>query len=174
MPPRSPPTTFGLIVDLVRLLLISGRPGAGKSTFCHWLEGNRGYTHVEADRDRGKWLALVGDPNPQKLITKLRTLGTDVAFEVGYAPDLLPGIERLSAEGVEIWWFDGDPEAAWQNFQNRDGPVSQNDFHAQVALIDAGRLHIDRTYQGRILQVVGPGPTSLAPEKMWELCQLDR
>ncbi len=155
------------------LLLISGRPGAGKSTFCRWLEANRGYAHVEADRDSGKWLGLLGAEEPSALIEELVRYGTDVAFEVGYAPDLIPGVERASKAGVEIWWFDGDPEAAKENFVNRDEPIPLPEFDAQVALIEQGRAMIEATYEGRILDVVRPGPDNAAPEDILAWCRLD-
>ena len=72
---------------VMHLLLISGQPGAGKSTYCQWLSEKHGYVHVETDAEWRAWGPLLTDPEFRSAVeirNRLRQLGPNVAFEWGF------------------------------------------------------------------------------------------
>lgn len=80
-------------------LLVSGIPGAGKSTFARWLGVEYSFHHVDIDFDRypdaSAWLKM-----PR------------VVVDWGFPPNCLPFVRDLVANGFSHWWFDGDRQAA--------------------------------------------------------------
>ncbi len=59
-PPRISPapirwTTWRLRLRLMALVLLSGRPGAGKTEFGKWVAAERGHVHIETDAEWSTW-----------------------------------------------------------------------------------------------------------------------
>jgi hypothetical protein len=79
------------------LILLSGRPGAGKTEFGNWLSERHRYIHVETDRHWGTWERLVCVQDLNEAVAthnQVRSLGPDVIIEWGFKPRLL-GCVRL-------------------------------------------------------------------------------
>jgi hypothetical protein len=152
------------------LLLISGRPGTGKSEFCRWLAENRGFTHIEVDSDPDRWGRYLEQGTlavARELSRDLRrSVGRDVAFEWGFPPGMLDRVGLLRKVGFEPWWFDGDPVAARQGYEHRQGPINPADHESQLEAIRKSWKAIEREFDGRIIQNVSPGPTYLPPEEV--------
>ena len=123
------------------MLLISGQPGAGKSSFCRWLANQHGYVHVETDVEWAQWGPYLGASDlasARDARNQIRLLGPDVAFEWGFSPELLPRVKQLAMMGLERWWFRAD-ELAYQ---------------AQIARIEGNWSRIEAVYRDRILDVL--------------------
>jgi hypothetical protein len=155
----------------VTLLLISGRPGAGKSRFCQWLATDRGFVHIETDLPTqwAKWSRFLGGctlASAKELSRDLRRINRDVAFEWGFAPDAIDCIGLFRKAGFEPWWFDGDDEAAWQGYQQREGPVNPEAYELQVERIQKSWKAIEREFRGPIIQNVSAGPIYLPSEEV--------
>lgn len=151
------------------LLLLSGRPGAGKSEVATWLATHQGFHAVEFDRDYAAWDSLLTDGTKASAVevaTRMRSIGDRVVFEWGFPPRLLPRIGQLRDAGFIPWWFDGDDDALWQSYVRRRGNNSQlrANYEGQVAAIKAKRRAIAAAYRSQTINTVGPGPTYLPPE----------
>jgi hypothetical protein len=69
------------------LVLLSGRPGAGKTGFASWLAGRRGFVYVETDAEWGIWGPLVCVQSLEAaFVTRnlARALGPNVVIEWGF------------------------------------------------------------------------------------------
>jgi hypothetical protein len=77
---------------------------------------------------------------------------------------MLDRVGLLRKVGFEPWWFDGDPEAARQGYEQRKGPVDPAAHQAQVEGIQRRWRAIEREFEGRIIENVSPGPTYQAVE----------
>jgi hypothetical protein len=75
----------------------------------------------------------------------------------GFPPDptCIAKIRDLQAAGVDPWWFDGDRDAAFQNFQRRPGhPGTVQDWDRQLQKIEAVWPELVRLYGDRRVEVV--------------------
>ena len=123
------------------LLLLSGRPGAGKTEVGNWLAEHRGFTHIETDVEWKTWgLLLCGSQSPEgaaDMVAKARALGPKVIIEWGFKVDLLGCVRQLRDAGFDAWWLDGDEEAARQGYVKRQGdsPGVMNAYWAQANAI---------------------------------------
>ena len=153
------------------LLLISGQPGAGKSTFCRWLAEEHGYIHVETDVDWGTWgpfLTAEDLASARQVRNKIRGLGPDVAFEWGFSPELLPRVRQLSMMGLQKWWFRADEPRARLQYEEREGDVSMTAYVVQSAKIVEHWPRIATTYKDRILDVLNADGTRMAQEEIYD------
>ena len=74
------------------LVLLSGRPGAGKTEFGKWVAAERGYVHIETDAEWSTWaqpLCVHSDEQAVVARNRVRALGPNVTIEWGFAVQLL-------------------------------------------------------------------------------------
>jgi hypothetical protein len=160
----------------VKPILLSGRPGAGKSAFAEWLKTDRGFERIETDGEHQgtKWWQLInGAQTPAgaaALHAEAQALGAKVVIEWGFPPDppVLAIVTNIGDAGFDTWWLDGDKQATFQGFVN-----SRSGTHSPEQLIQAIKNYwvqtekIDRAWpdlasfygEGRIIHAVAPGPT---------------
>jgi hypothetical protein len=106
------------------LVLLSGRPGAGKTAFSSWLAAQRGFVHVETDAEWSKWGPLVCVQSPEAAVATrnlARALGPNVVIEWGFKVAHLGCVRQLRAAGFDAWWLDGEEAAARQSYISRQG-----------------------------------------------------
>ena len=152
------------------VLLVSGLPGAGKSTFASWLAGHRGYVAIDTDK-QPEWfarLAVNDRTEAETTFELLRTMGEDVVVEWGFLPKALGSVRLLRDAGVEAWWFTGDLAATRASFQRRTGgtDVAMRMYEAQLSRIEAALPRIEEFYGERIVRTVAEGPTFERPESL--------
>jgi hypothetical protein len=97
-----------------QLVLISGIPGTGKSSFAQWLQVNHGFVHYDVDAENGQL------PSVEWILQQNR-LVVDWGFPAN-EPSLSVCTSRIQswiAGGVNHWWFDGDRAAALRSFLSR-------------------------------------------------------
>ena len=142
------------------LLLISGVPATGKSTFARWLAENRGFLVADVERDglarlglQSEWDQAVSHGRQAGLVAALHALHRPVALDWGYPPSRLPFVEALCSAGVDAWWFDGDRAAARRNFIDR-GTVTVDALDQHMANIQAVWPRLATFYGRRIIHTV--------------------
>lgn len=150
------------------LVLLSGRPGTGKSAFANWLVVNRGFVYVETDVEWMTWGPLVCVESLEKAIdtrNRARLLGPNVVIEWGFKTAYLRSVRHLRAAGFECWWFDGDEIAARQGYIKRNGKSPQilEAYRVQVEEIQAAWPQLERFYGAQIIRTVSAGPNYVAP-----------
>lgn len=143
-------------------LLIPGIPGTGKSTFARWLAGEHGYLRYPSGEEPGS--TFFAD------IERARRTSDNVVIDWGFSVRMLDSVRSLIASGVEQWWFDGDRDAALQAFLARTGhPGTRAAWDVQLRNIEEHWDEFAVTFDGRMLDVVAPGPVHLPNEERWSL-----
>lgn len=128
-----------------QFVIVSGIPGTGKSTYCRWLQEERGFAHQDVD-----WQGL---PTQERL--QARPLVIDWGFPAN-EPSLtrcLEIIDTWRGLGAELWWFDGDRVGALESFLAR-ATVSKGDWDNQLRGIEANWDRIASEVQGRVIQAI--------------------
>jgi hypothetical protein len=102
------------------LLLLSGRPGAGKTKVGNWLREHRDFIRIETD-DPAEWETwgplLCGSQSPKdaaKVRDNALDLGENVVIEWGFLIQYFGCVRELRHAGFDAWWLDGDEEALRQ------------------------------------------------------------
>jgi hypothetical protein len=129
-------------------LLLSGVPGTGKSCFAHWLLDEHGLPYHDVDTR--------GLPSTESL--QKPYLVVDWGFPATQ-PRLDHAINVIRCwidAGTEYWWFDGDRDAALESFLSRN-TVPKSAWNIQIRGIEENWDVISDLFDGRILQVLGPG-----------------
>jgi len=148
----------------VALVLLSGRPGAGKTEYAAWLAQRHGFVHVETDEEWPVWGPLLCDDRvsaAHAVERKARVLGENVSVEWGFRVQLLDRVKQLRDVGFDTWWFDGDEAACRAGYIRRRGsdPQTMGAYWAQVNAIRAHYSEIREFYSDHAINVVEPGPT---------------
>jgi hypothetical protein len=146
-------------------LLLSGRPGAGKTAVGNWLAEKHGFRHIETDE--------VGLGVVQELLEGVQTrqsLGEKVVLEWGFPPSDLPAVRRLrDVAGFDAWWLDGDEPTCHQRYLIARKHLSsaqladaEKRYQAQVRAIELAQVEFASFYGGdHIIDTVTSGPTGL-------------
>jgi hypothetical protein len=146
------------------LILLSGRPGAGKTALGDWLAARRGFVHIETDAKWSTWGPLVCVQSLEEAVAtrnQTRALGPNVVIEWGFRPDLIGCVRQLRAAGFDAWWLDGDEAAARQGYISRrgDSPSVMAAYRLQVEAIEAAWPKLERFYVDHIIRTVAAGST---------------
>lgn len=156
------------------VLHISGIPGSGKSTYCKWLENKKGFLHLDFD----ELLQGRGSPAKLALITRLQSSPETFADEVfqlhkpvvidwGFPPSSIWVVQFFKDRGFQVWWFDGDRDAAREAFSDR-ATVSMEAFNVQMAAIERQWAAIAQLAGTNIVESITRGPLHTAPEVIFE------
>lgn len=152
------------------MILLSGLPGTGKSTFAAWLAEQRGYFLIETDREPGWYahLAVSDADGAAATVASIRACGDDVVVEWGFLPKYLDSVRLLRDAGVEAWWFSGDEAATRDAFIRRTGGTESvmRVYEAQLDRIRGATSAIEHFYGGRIIHSVTAGPNFMSPEEI--------
>src|ERR1700682_5495013 len=131
-PPPAPPSRTGgrRTLNSMTLLLLSGRPGAGKTEVGKWLEEQHGFRHIETDTAAGLRTLnelLGGVQTPQGL-------GENVVIEWGFMIQYFDSgyVRQLRDAGFDAWWLDGDEQAARQRYMESRQHLSPEELRQAV------------------------------------------
>jgi adenylate kinase family enzyme len=121
------------------LVLITGIPGTGKTTYGDEFAKEFGFLHydLEDQQTLNRFVA-----NPAQFIGELLNENKDVVVTWGFGPDDEPSIslvQQLRSAGFEWIWFDGDRPAALREFQKR-GTVQEIALYVQMFRIEKSRI----------------------------------
>jgi hypothetical protein len=161
------------------LVLLSGRPGSGKTTFGRWLTQERGFIHVETDSEWSTWGPMLCVQDLQQALktrNRARALGANVMVEWGFKVALLGSVRLLRTAGFDAWWFDGDEVAARQGYVRRRGGSAavMAAYQLQVDEIGAARRELQHFYRDHLIESVSPGPTYMSPEDIEQIMLTER
>lgn len=157
------------------LLLISGIPASGKSHFGRWLEKEKLFIHIDAEKD-GKikklgleqsWGYCFSHRNATPFLKAVQGLNNPVVFNWGFPVSCLPVINILKRAGFKIWWFDADYDVARAEFIKR-GDVPVQRFDIQVPAITQNWAAIETVFSRNIIRTLEADGTRLNPEDIYK------
>lgn len=140
------------------ILLLSDVPGSGKSCYGRWLTKNKAYLHLDLENgDLEKHgLERLWDEfwssRFDGFISALLEIAAPVCLDWGFPPRCLSIVRRLADAGVELWWFEADPQLAKKYFLDR-ATVSETAFNEQMANIEASRRAIMDLFGQHVIRV---------------------
>jgi hypothetical protein len=121
------------------LLLITGIPGTGKTTYGDKFAEEFGFLHCDLE-DPQSFSRFF--PNPPQFIDDLLNEKRNVVVTWGFGPDHEPSVSRvlqLRSAGFKWIWFDGNRPAALREFQKR-ATVPELDLYVQMYRIENSRI----------------------------------
>jgi hypothetical protein len=154
------------------VLLVSGVPGSGKSSFARWLAENKGYLHLDFDHgdfEKHRLHRLFDEfalSDSDQFVAELLKTDAPVCLDWGFPPRLLWIVRKLADAGVSIWWFDADPEVAKKHFLHR-ADVSEAAFDEQIANITASRGAIMEVFGDRVISAFRADRTHVPCEEIY-------
>jgi len=165
-----------------RLLVISGVPASGKSTYCEWLAA-RGWVFINHDRANlstrpidQTWWNLVISGRAADFVQVVATGKQDVALEFGFPTDLLPQVQLLKAAGAQHWWFEANHQTAralfiarndeWTRQGRQDLVIPIMAFDKYVHDIVTHRDEIREVFAPTIIETLQPDGRRLPVEEI--------
>lgn len=121
------------------LLLITGIPGTGKTTYGNKFAKEFGFLHRDLE-DRATLNHLIADP--MQFVRGLLRENTNVVVTWGFGPDdqaSLNVVQLFREAGFQWIWFDGNRPAAFREFLKR-GTVPELDLYVQMYRIEKSRI----------------------------------
>ena len=121
-----------------KLILITGIPGTGKTTYGKEFEKRFGYVHLDLENSS---LLRELSSGPAEFIEALVKRRKDIVVTWGFLPDERQTsiVEQFKARGFKLVWFDGNRPAALKAFIRRD-TVSENFFYLQMYRIEDSKV----------------------------------
>ena len=158
--------------------LISGIPASGKTTFCKWLEQEKGFLHLDLEKpgvlDRHglvtAWNALFdAGTSATPFVQALGTFNRPVVIDWGFPPEHLNAVRKLFDGGVMLWWFAADWAVARRKFiarGNAKGPVAV--FDIQILKIEAALPEINALFGSHKEYTLPSTGIYPPPNKIWK------
>lgn len=152
------------------VLVISGIPGAGKTTYTRWLE-ERGWGCLRMDdRDQDDRLVrAIYEENDGPLLETVQTHGAGFVVEWGFHVTQLAQVGSMIRRGYNAWYFDGDATAALASWKQQHKLLPSGVFQGQLDLLKAHMDEIRELYHSKFIATVTPGPTHPPCEKIHQL-----
>jgi len=121
------------------LLLITGIPGTGKTTYGDKFAKELGFLHRDLE-DRETLTHFIVDPS--QFVRDLLGENRNVVVTWGFGPDdpaSLNLVQLFRDAGFKWIWFDGNRPAAFREFLKR-GTVPELDLYVQMYRIEKSRI----------------------------------
>lgn len=96
-------------------MLVTGIPGAGKTTFGNWLKTNLFFHHFDMEKDlrdmpdlKDKWRDGLDSGDYGAFLTQVRQLSKNIVMTWGYPEQAVHLARHGEKLGLISFWFDGD------------------------------------------------------------------
>jgi hypothetical protein len=120
------------------ILLLSGIPAAGKSSFGRYLARDHGFAHYDLECHPRGWphpeLKDVWDLSRPNFVVKLKALHPRTALDWGFPPHAVSRVHELLDARVRLVWFAANIAQARRLFEERGG-IDIADFDIQIRAI---------------------------------------
>ena len=155
---------------------IGGVPATGKSWLGSWLAAERGYLHIDAERNNGsnfdtadahrEWDELVATGRARSFLGAIARLSKPVVVNWGFPTRCLYVVAALQEEGVQAWWFKADRAQARAAFEKRGG-LDVRCFDRQMNDIDREWSSIKSVFGRQMVSGLHPDGSQRRPEDLW-------
>ncbi|SRR6266581_1165727 len=168
---------------MAELLLISGVPCTGKSLLGSYLADERGYIHIDAERDNGvdfdrtcihrEWDEFLGTGQGKIFVDAAARLGKPMVLNWGMPMNFLPIVPALQAAGMGAWWLCADRALARIAFIEREKRKPEREripvecFHTQMDEIETHWPQIQEIFEKNMLQGLRPDGSQRPAEELW-------
>jgi hypothetical protein len=134
-------------MHLRAVILLSGYPATGKTSYADWLGQHRGFAVLHLEDDAAARSGFTGDPAGFVLGCPRPSV-----IDWGCNPSQLGSVRQAQQAGADAWWFDGDRVAARRAFLARpDHPGTVADLDRQDQAIRASTDAIQATYGAQVI-----------------------
>jgi adenylate kinase family enzyme len=123
------------------LLLITGIPGTGKTSYADKFAKEFGFLHHDLEDQQAQTLNRF-NANPPQFIEELLNEKKHVVVTWGFGPDCERSaflVQQLRSNGFKLIWFDGNRPAALREFQKR-ATVQEIAFYLQMYRIEKSTI----------------------------------
>lgn len=159
-------------------ILIAGIPAAGKSSFCRWLSREHQYVHWEFDKlladpkaapkELEPLLDLACESAPEKIAALVSQLPERLVIDWGFPPENIGTVGKFKVAGFRIFWFDGDPARARQDFIAR-GTASVQSLDIQIPKIQEAWPRISALFFPNKIDVLRPNGERMPADEIWRI-----
>ena len=108
------------------VILLTGIPGAGKTTFAKNLARVHGFAHYDLEHYPCGWphkeldLKRTWDCNRADFLATIRQNNRRIVLDWGFPASHFPWVQELQDHGARLIWFDGDVDRARKNYVERE------------------------------------------------------
>ncbi|NQV88076.1 MAG: hypothetical protein HQ402_00785 [Parcubacteria group bacterium] len=157
------------------IILFSGIPASGKSTYGKWLEEEKGMiywdleheTLEEVEKRSGLYIGRGHDLG--SFLEAVKETDRIIVIDWGFPPDTMLGeIKNLFDNKVKLWWFDGDRKSARTSFLKR-GTVSEEALDIQMKKIEDHWPQIKNLFGENIIQSINSNGEYLPKEEIYKI-----
>jgi len=167
-----------------QLLLISGVPCTGKTLLGSYLAEERGYIHIDAERDNGAdfdrvgihraWDEFLNTDRGQVFVDAAARLRKPIVLNWGMPMNFLPILPALQVAGVKAWWLCGDRAAARIAFIERENNKPEREripvgcFDGQMDEIERHWPQIQEIFGENVLEGLRPDGSQRPAAELWD------
>jgi hypothetical protein len=157
------------------LVLLAGIPASGKSHFGRWLEEQRGFLHLDVEKDgrlaslglEGAWTRCFEMQDVTTFVSQIRGMDRPVVVNWGFPVHCLEIVKQLKSQGLVPWWFSADPAQAEREFRKR-GDVQLAAFQRQMAAISQHWNAIEAVFRPNVMTTLDSLGSRRGPEELFE------
>lgn len=157
-------------------IFVSGVPCTGKSWLGSWLSKERGFHHVDAEKNHGadldalgihhEWDLALSTGRAEALGEKVAKLPNPVLLNWGFPMSCLYFVRALQVAGIETWWIRADPALARKAFIERGG-IDVKCFDKQMGDIERHSHLLEFVFGDHIVDGLRNDGTQRHPEELW-------